>query len=156
MWRQKLDSFSVLMLWLLFFVSRCQPFASALKRLLARHKHLKAKSWRDKWRLILKQRIGTLLKAESPMDFSPFIEMGHEIERGESALLKSMNLGDFTLSNFKSTVVGDNIVVTFIMTVAQTIDGKQLPPKPAYRLSVWKKERAASSGISHANLASIP
>ena len=60
------------------------------------------------------------MKAESPMDFSPFIEMGHKIERGESALLKRMNLGDFTLSNFKSTVVGDNIVVTFIMTVAQT------------------------------------
>jgi hypothetical protein len=58
---------------------------------------------------------------------------------GEIALLKKMNLGDFTLSNFKSTVVGDNIVVTFTMTVAQTIDGKQLPPKPAYRLSVWKK-----------------
>ena len=58
---------------------------------------------------------------------------------GEIALLKKMNLGDFTLSNFKSTVVGDNIVVTFTMTVAQTIDGKQLSPKPAYRLSVWKK-----------------
>jgi hypothetical protein len=76
---------------------------------------------------------------------------------GEVALLKKMNMGDFTLSNFKSTVVGDNIVVTFTMTVAQTIDGKQLPPKPAYRLSVWKK--GADDGwqwISHANLASIP
>jgi len=27
---------------------------------------------RDRWRLISKQRIGRLLKAESPMDFSPF------------------------------------------------------------------------------------
>ena len=38
-----------------------------------------------------------------------------------------------------------------------TIDGKQLPPEPAYRLSVWKK--GAGGGwqwISHANLASIP
>jgi hypothetical protein len=50
---------------------------------------------------------------------------------GEIALLKKMNLGDFTLGNFKSTVVGDNIVITFTMTVAQIIDGKQLPPKPA-------------------------
>jgi len=25
------------------------------------------------------------------------------------------------------------------MTVVQTIDGKQLPPKLAYRLIVWKK-----------------
>ena len=75
---------------------------------------------------------------------------------GEIALLKKMNFGDFTLSNFKSTVVGDNIVVTFTMTVAQIIDGKQLPPKPAYRLSVWKKEAAGWQWISHANLASIP
>ena len=75
---------------------------------------------------------------------------------GEIALLKKMNMGDFTLSNFKSTVVGDNIVVTFTMTVAQTIDGKQLPPKPAYRLSVWKKGASGCQWISHANLASIP
>ena len=76
---------------------------------------------------------------------------------GEIALLKKMNFGDFTLSNFKSTVVGDNIVVTFTMTVAQTIDGKQLPPKPAYRLSVWKKGAGVDwQWISHANLASIP
>ena len=34
---------------------------------------------------------------------------------GEIALLKKMNFGDFTQSNFKSTVVGDNIVVTFTM-----------------------------------------
>src|SRR5262245_22964614 len=38
---------------------------------------------------------------------------------GEIALLKDMHFGDFTLSNFKSTVVGDNIVVTFTMSVAQ-------------------------------------
>ena len=75
---------------------------------------------------------------------------------GEIELLKRMNFGDFTLSNFKSTVVGDNIVVTFTLTVAQIIDGKQLPPKPAYRLSVWKKGVAGWQWISHANLASIP
>jgi Domain of unknown function (DUF4440) len=75
---------------------------------------------------------------------------------GEIALLKKMNFGDFTLSNFKSTVVGDNIVVTFTTTVAQIIDGKQLPPKPAYRLSVCKKGAAGWQWISHANLASIP
>jgi len=75
---------------------------------------------------------------------------------GEIALLKKMNLGDFTLSNFKSTVVGDNVVVTFTMSVAQTIDGKRLRPKPAYRLSVWKKGAGGWQWISHANLAPIP
>jgi hypothetical protein len=69
------------MIWLLFYLSSCQPFASALGKLLPRQEHLKAKNWRDRWRLILKQRTGTLLKAESLMDFNPFIRMGHEIER---------------------------------------------------------------------------
>jgi Domain of unknown function (DUF4440) len=74
---------------------------------------------------------------------------------GEISLLKRMNLGEFTLSNSKSTAIGDNIVVTFTMTVAETIDGKRLPAKPAYRLSVWKKGGNGWQWISHANLAPI-
>jgi len=74
---------------------------------------------------------------------------------GEIALLKGMNFGASILSNFKSTTIGDNIVVTFTMTVAETIDGKQLPAKPAYRLSVWKKGADGWQWISHANFAPI-
>jgi hypothetical protein len=74
---------------------------------------------------------------------------------GEIALLKGMNFGASTLSNFKSTTIGDNIVVTFTMTVAETIDGKQLPAKPAYRLSVWKKGVNGWQWISHANFTPI-
>src|SRR5215510_8305570 len=74
---------------------------------------------------------------------------------GEIALLKGMNFGASTLSNFKSTTIGDNIVVTFTMTVAETIDGKQLPAKPAYRLSVWKKGASGWQWISHANFTPI-
>ena len=74
---------------------------------------------------------------------------------GEIALLKKMNLGEFTLSNFKSTMIGDNIVVTFTMTVAETIDGRRLPAKPAYRLSVWRKGENGWQWISHANLTPI-
>jgi len=73
----------------------------------------------------------------------------------EIALLKKMDFGDFTLSDFKSTTIGDNIVVTFTMTVAETIDGKRLPAKPAYRLSVWKKQANGWQWICHANLAPI-
>jgi hypothetical protein len=74
---------------------------------------------------------------------------------GEIALLKQMNFGAFTLSNFKSTTIGDNIVVTFTMTVAETIDGKRLAAKPAYRLSVWKKGANGWQWISHANFTPI-
>jgi hypothetical protein len=74
---------------------------------------------------------------------------------GEIALLKGMNFGAFTLSNFKSTTIGDKIVVTFTMTVGETIDSKQLPAKPAYRLSVWKKGANGWQWISHANFTPI-
>jgi hypothetical protein len=74
----------------------------------------------------------------------------------EIALLKKMNMGEFTLSNFKSTSIGDNIVVTFTMTVTETIDGKRLPAKPDYRLSVWKKGVSGWQWICHANLTPIP
>src|SRR6516165_9214839 len=80
---------------------------------------------------------------------------GFRDRAGEIALLKGMSFGAFTLSNFKSTTIGDNIVVTFTMTVAETIDGKQLPAKPAYRLSVWKKEVNGWQWISHANFTPI-
>ena len=70
-------------------------------------------------------------------------------------LLKQMNFGNFTLSNFKSTTIGDNMVVTFTMWVAETIDSKRLPAKPAYRLSVWKKGPNGWQWISHANFTPI-
>jgi len=74
---------------------------------------------------------------------------------GEIALLKQMDLGAYKLSNFRSTSIGDNIVVTFTMTVAETIDAERLPARPAYRLSVWKKGANGWQWISHANFAPI-
>src|SRR5215472_4655001 len=56
---------------------------------------------------------------------------------GEITLIKNLNLGEFTLSNFKSTVNGDNIVVTYTIAVQETIDQQRLPAKATSRLSVW-------------------
>ena len=75
---------------------------------------------------------------------------------GEIALIENLKLGEFTLSNFKSTVNGDNIVVTYMIAVQETIDQKRLPGKPAPRLSVWKKGTHGWQWICHANLNPIP
>jgi hypothetical protein len=75
---------------------------------------------------------------------------------GEISLIEHLNLGEFTLSNFKSTVIGDNIVVTYMIAVQETIDQKRLPAKPAPRLSVWKKGTHGWQWICHANLNPIP
>ena len=75
---------------------------------------------------------------------------------GEISLIENLKLGEFTLSNFKSTVNGDNIVVTYMIAVQETIDQKRLPTKPAPRLSVWKKGTHGWQWICHANLNPIP
>ena len=58
---------------------------------------------------------------------------------GKITLIKNLNLGEFTLSNFKSTVNGDNIVVTYMIAVQETIDQERLATNTTPRLSVWKK-----------------
>ena len=67
---------------------------------------------------------------------------------GEISLIEHLNLGDVTLSNFKSTMNGEDIVVTYVIAVQETIDGKRLSRKPSPRLSVWKKNRAAGNGFA--------
>jgi hypothetical protein len=75
---------------------------------------------------------------------------------GEISLIEHLNLGEFSLSNFKSTVNGDNLVVTYMIAVQETIDQKRLPAKPTPRLSVWKKGTHGWQWICHANLNPIP
>jgi hypothetical protein len=75
---------------------------------------------------------------------------------GEISLIEHLNLGEFTLSNFKSTTNGDNIVVTYMIAVQEMIDAKRLPTKPAPRLSVWKKGTHGWQWICQANFNPIP
>ena len=69
---------------------------------------------------------------------------------------KGLDLGEFTLSDFKNTVNSDNIVVTYTIAVHETIDAKRLPSKPTLRLSVWKKGVRGWQWICHANLNPVP
>lgn len=75
---------------------------------------------------------------------------------GEITLIKNLNLGEYTLSDFKTTVAGDNIVVTYIIAVQETIDQQRLGTKRTSRLSVWKKGTHGWQWICHANLNPIP
>ena len=75
---------------------------------------------------------------------------------GEITLIKNLNLGEFTLSNFQSTVNGNNIVVTYMMAAHETIDQERLGTKPTPRLSVWRKGTHGWQWICHANFNPIP
>jgi hypothetical protein len=75
---------------------------------------------------------------------------------GEISLIKNLDVGQVALSDFKSTMNGDNIVVTYMISAQETIDLERLPTKPASRLSVWKKGNSGWQWICHANLTPIP
>lgn len=75
---------------------------------------------------------------------------------GEISLIKNLDVGQVALSDFKSTMNGDNLVVTYMISAQETIDLERLPAKPAPRLSVWKKGASNWQWICHANLTPIP
>ena len=75
---------------------------------------------------------------------------------GEISLIKNLDVGQVALSDFRSTMNGDDIVVTYMTSVQETIDLERLPTKPAPRLSVWKKGASSWQWICHANLTPIP
>jgi len=71
-------------------------------------------------------------------------------------LIKDLDVGQIALSDLRSTMHGDNIVVTYRISAQETIDLERLPTKPAPRLSVWKKAASGWQWICHANLSPIP
>ena len=75
---------------------------------------------------------------------------------GEISLIEHLNLDEFTFSNFKTTVNGDNIVVTYQIAAQETIDQQGLSTKPTPRVSVWKKGTHGWQWICHASLNPIP
>ena len=74
----------------------------------------------------------------------------------EISLIKSLNVGQVAFNDFRSTMSGDDIVVTYTISVQETIDLEQLPTKPAPRLSAWCKGAGGWQWICHANLNPIP
>src|SRR5947207_9522554 len=75
---------------------------------------------------------------------------------GEISLIKNLDVGQVALSDFKSTMNGDNIVVTYMILAQETVDLERLPTKPAPRLSVWKKAQNRWQWNCHANHTPIP
>lgn len=102
-------------------------------------KDLKAKNW---------ERVESRI-AEG---FQSIHQDGARDRNQEIALLKGLNLGDYTLSDFKETSSGGTIVVTYFISVKETIDGKILGTAPAGRISIWVKTDKGWQWAAHANL----
>jgi Domain of unknown function (DUF4440) len=70
----------------------------------------------------------------------------------EVKVLEALHLGKYTLDDFKSTQDKNILVVTYTVSVHETIDGKILPTAPAERLSVFMYDGKDWKWIAHANL----
>jgi hypothetical protein len=77
---------------------------------------------------------------------------GPRTKEQELALIKELNLGDYMLDAFEETHDGDLIVVTYTVSVTETIDGEVLSSKPAPRMSVFRYTHQGWQWMAHANL----
>jgi len=112
----------------------------------------------------LVQQVWRLMKANDQAELAALMAPGFQAvhdhgavgKDGELALIGQLALGEYRLSEFKTTMAGDVIVVTYRVSVAETIDGKRLDKAPAMRLSVFVKADGAWRWAAHANLKPVP
>ena len=106
---------------------------------------------RELWNDFKTQNVSALEKKIAP-GFQSIHEDGARDAEAELKLLKGLNLGEYTLSNFKVTQVGPAIIVSYFVSVEETIEGKRLSSKPAARLTIFLKTDNGWQWIAHANL----
>lgn len=89
-------------------------------------------------------------------EFQSIHQDGPRNRAGEIELIKKLNLGNYTLNNFKTTHLGDTIIVTYSVVADESIDNRQLSQRPSSRLSVWKKNKNNQwQWVAHANLHAV-
>ena len=80
---------------------------------------------------------------------------GNRTRAQELALIKSLNIGNYTIHDIKVTEGPDSMIVTYMISVTETIDNSKISPKPTPRLSVWQKNQDRWEWSAHANLSPI-
>lgn len=131
----------------LFFVSQGIVFAGES----AGEPGLGEKLVRQLWVDMSSKNIKAIEKYTAP-GFQSIHDDGARDRIGEINLIKGLNIKKYTLSNIKVTQEGPVVIVTYFVSVEETIDGKRLSAKPAGRLSAWLKTDSGWKWIIHANL----
>ena len=70
-------------------------------------------------------------------------------------LLKGLDLSDYTISDYTVTAEGPVIIVTYKITVEETLEGTRLPERTVMKLSAWVKSGDDWKWIIHANLTAM-
>ncbi|MCK4338399.1 MAG: DUF4440 domain-containing protein [Candidatus Cloacimonetes bacterium] len=106
---------------------------------------------RELW-LNIKNNNWDVLENKIAYVFQSIHEDGTRDRDEEIELLKGLNLGEYTLDNFKTTQNKNVVIVSYIVSVHEMIDGTVLPTAFAQRLSVFQKSDNDWKWIAHANL----
>jgi hypothetical protein len=78
-------------------------------------------------------------------------------DRAETmALLKQLELTDFTLGELKSYPNGNDIMVTYTMTWTGAYKGQPLPPAAFHMLTVWQQVKGGWIAVAHADALAAP
>ncbi|MEO5509596.1 MAG: nuclear transport factor 2 family protein [Longimicrobiales bacterium] len=109
---------------------------------------------RQMWAYLKANDQANLMKRMAPY-FQSAHSDGTRDRAGELALIKTLKPSDYTLSRFKVSTAADIMVVSYWISVRETIAGKTTSSKPAMRQSVWRKNAAGWQWIAHSNLVPI-
>jgi hypothetical protein len=84
--------------------------------------------------------------------FQSIHQDGARDKQTELELLKGLDLSDYKLSDFNTTRHGGIYIVTYMIVVAETIDGESLEKNKAARMSIFERTNDGWIWLAHANL----
>lgn len=105
---------------------------------------------KEMWDYIKEHKWGDLDKKIAPY-FQAVLFDGPRSKEQYMSRAKALHISDYKFNNFQVTDGPGIMVVTYTVTVAETISGKRVF-SDAYRLSVWQERNGNWQWISHSIL----
>lgn len=102
------------------------------------------------WQAVKDKKWSEVEKLQAPF-FQSIEVTGVHDKIQEIQALSGLNVNSFTISDMKVTKEADICVVTYVIELAETIQGERIAVK-AYRISVWQNFDGVWQLIAHANL----
>jgi hypothetical protein len=87
--------------------------------------------------------------------FQSVHEDGTRNKDEEMRLLKGLQLGEYTLTDFNITMSESIMIVSYEVTAQELIDGKSTLPQSSYRLSVFHMTDEGWKWVAHASFIPI-
>jgi len=92
------------------------------------------------------------LKAIMAEGFQSLHQDGSRNAEEELKLIAGLNLGDYKLADFVITGEGNTLIVTYFVSVEETIKGERLSSVPAPRMTIFVETEDGWKWLAHANL----